>query len=110
MTKAIVGIVMGIMFVLYENSRRAVIAERDGSGVLRMRFRRDGTFVSKPGIMTALEGVGDGDVVVIDGTGEYIDHDVKEVLATFIADAHHRNVKVSLVGIDLGLAQVGGGH
>ncbi|MEQ1730008.1 MAG: SulP family inorganic anion transporter [Vicinamibacterales bacterium] len=106
----IVGIVMGIMFVLYENSRRAVIAERDGSGVLRMRFRRDGTFVSKPGIMTALEGVGDGDVVVIDGTGEYIDHDVKEVLATFIADAHHRDVKVSLVGIDLGLAQVGGGH
>lgn len=106
----IVGIVMGIMFVLYENSRRAVIAERDGSGVLRMRFRRDGTFVSKPGIVTALEGVGDGDVVVIDGTGEYIDHDVKEVLATFIADAHHRNVKVSLVGIDLGLAQVGGGH
>lgn len=106
----IVGIVIGIMFVLYENSRRAVIAERDGSGVLRMRFRRDGTFVSKPGIMTALEGVGDGDVVVVDGTGEYIDHDVKEVLATFIADAHHRNVKVSLVGIDLGLAQVGGGH
>jgi len=106
----IVGIVVGIMFILYENSRRAVIAERDGNGVLRMRFRRDGTFVSKPGIMTALEGVGDGDVVVIDGTGEYIDHDVKEVLATFIADAHHRDVKVSLVGIDLGLAQVGGGR
>ncbi|MGE3955468.1 MAG: SulP family inorganic anion transporter [Vicinamibacterales bacterium] len=106
----IVGIVVGIMFILYENSRRAVIAERDGSGVLRMRFRRDGTFVSKPGIVTALEGVGDGEVVVIDGTGEYIDHDVKEVLATFIADAHHRNVKVSLVGIDLGLAQAGGGH
>ncbi|MES1256394.1 MAG: SulP family inorganic anion transporter [Acidobacteriota bacterium] len=106
----IVGIVMGIAFVLYENSRSAVIAERDGNGVLRMRFRRDGTFVSKPGIMSALEGVGDNEVVEIDGSGVYIDHDVKEVLATFIADAHHRNVKVSLVGTDLGLAQVGGGH
>lgn len=106
----IVGIVVGIMFILYENSRRAVIAERDAGGVLRMRFRRDGTFVSKPGIVSALEDVGDGEVVVIDGAGEYIDHDVKEVLATFVEDAHHRNVKVSLVGIDLGLAKAGGGH
>lgn len=106
----IVGIVVGIMFVLYENSRRAVIAERDASGVLRMRFRRDGTFVSKPGIVSTLDDVDDGEVVVIDGTGEYIDHDVKEVLATFVEDARHRNVRVSLVGIDLGLAKAGGGH
>ena len=106
----VVGIVVGIMFILYENSRRAVIAERDAHGVLRMRFRRDGTFVSKPGIVSTLENVDDGDEVVIDGTGEYIDHDVKEVLATFIEDAQHRNVKVSLVGIDLGLARAGGGH
>lgn len=106
----VVGIVVGVMFILYENSRRAVVAERDADGVLRMRFRRDGTFVSKPGIVSTLEDVDDGEVVVIDGTGEYIDHDVKEVLATFIEDAHHRNVKVSLVGIDLGLAKAGGAH
>lgn len=106
----IVGVVVGIMFVLYENSRRAVIAERDASGVLRMRFRRDGTFVSKPGIVSTLDEVDDGEEVVIDGNGEYIDHDVKEVIATFMEDARHRNVKVSLVGIDLGLAKAGGGH
>ncbi|MGE3508375.1 MAG: SulP family inorganic anion transporter [Vicinamibacterales bacterium] len=106
----IVGIIVGIAFVLYENSRRAVIAERDASGVLRVRFRRDGTFVSKPGIVSTLDDVDDGEEVVIDGTGEYIDHDVKEVLATFVEDARHRNVKVSLVGIDLGLAKAGGGH
>ena len=106
----VVGIVVGIMFVLYENSRRAVIAERDASGVVRMRFRRDGTFVSKPGIVSTLDDVDDGETVVIDGNGEYIDHDVKEVLATFIEDARHRNVKVSLVGIDLGMAKAGGGH
>ncbi len=106
----VVGIVVGIMFVLYENSRRAVVAERDSSGVVRMRFRRDGTFVSKPGIVSALEDVDDGETVVIDGNGQYIDHDVKEVLATFMEDAHHRSVKVSLVGIDLGMAKAGGGH
>lgn len=106
----VVGIVAGIAFVLYENSRRAVVAERNGDGTLRMRFRRDGTFVSKPSIVSALDQVDDGETVVIDGTGEYIDHDVKEVLATFVEDAHHRRINVTIVGIDLGLAQVGGGH
>ena len=106
----IVGIVMGIVFVLYENARRAVVAEKDAKGVWRMRFRRDGTFVSKPGIMAVLDEVDDGEEVVIDGTGEYIDHDVKEVLATFAADAKHRKIKVTLVGIDMTHAQAGGGH
>jgi MFS superfamily sulfate permease-like transporter len=106
----IVGIVIGIGFVLYENSKRAVLAERDETGAWLMRFRRDGTFVSKPGIVSTLDEVDDGERVVIDGTGEYIDHDVKEVLATFIQDAKHRNISVTLVGIDMSHAQAGGGH
>ncbi len=105
----VVGILVGVGFVLYENAQRAVVAERDGD-VVRLRFRRDGTFVSKPGIVSALDDVDDGETVIIDGTGEYIDHDVKEVLATFVEDARHRNISVSLVGIDLGLARAGGGH
>jgi MFS superfamily sulfate permease-like transporter len=106
----IVGIVMGILFVLYENSKRAVVAVRDDTGVWRMRFRRDGTFVSKPGIVSTLDEVADGEQVVIDGSGEYIDHDVKEVIATFVEDARHRNIKVTVLGIDLSQAQAGGGH
>jgi anti-anti-sigma regulatory factor len=66
--------------------------------------------VSKPGIVSTLDEVDDGDRVVIDGTGEYIDHDVKEVLATFVQDAKHRNINVTLVGIDMSHAQAGGGH
>ena len=107
----IVGIVVGIGFVLYENSKRAVVALRDDDGVWRMRFRRDGTFVSKPGIVATLDEVEDGDRVVIDGTGEYIDHDVKEVLATFMQKTpSHRDIKVTVVGIDLTHAKAGGGH
>jgi MFS superfamily sulfate permease-like transporter len=75
-----------------------------------MRFRRDGTFVSKPSVVSTLDEVDDGETVHIDGTGEYIDHDVKEVLANFISDAHHRNIKVSVVGIDLADVKGGGGH
>jgi MFS superfamily sulfate permease-like transporter len=106
----IVGIIVGIAFVLYENAKRAVVAERDDVGRWQMRFRRDGTFVSKPGIMSVLEDVDDGEEVVIDGSGEYIDHDVKEVIATFVQDAAHRKIKVTVVGIDLAHAQPGGGH
>jgi MFS superfamily sulfate permease-like transporter len=106
----IVGMFVGIMFVLYENSKRAVVAVRDDAGTWRMRFRRDGTFVSKPGIVSTLDEVDDGEHVIIDGAGEYIDHDVKEVLATFMADAKHRNINVTVVGIDLTHAQTGGGH
>ena len=106
----IVGILVGIAFVLYENARKAVVAVRDHAGVWRIRFRRDGTFVSKPHIVSALEGVDDGEHVVIDGTDEYIDHDVKEVLSTFVEDARHRNIRVTLVGIDLSQAQPSGGH
>jgi MFS superfamily sulfate permease-like transporter len=106
----VIGIIAGIAFVLYENSKRAVVAVRDDAGTWRMRFRRDGTFVSKPGIVSTLDEVDDGEQVVIDGGGEYIDHDVKEVLASFIEDARHRNIKVTVIGIDMTHAQVGGGH
>lgn len=106
----IIGIIVGIGFVLYENAKRAVVATRDAAGVWQLRFRRDGTFVSKPGIVSVLDEVDDGESVVIDGTGEYIDHDVKEVLATFVDDAHHRNISVTVRGIDLSMAQAGGGH
>ena len=106
----VVGVVIGIGFVLYENSRRAVLAEKDAKGVWRLRFRRDGTFVSKPGIVDVLDDVDDGEAVVIDGGGQYVDHDVKEVLANFVADAAHRRISVSIVGIDMTHAQAGGGH
>lgn len=106
----IVGIVLGVGFVLAENTKRAVIAQKDDAGVWRVRFRRDGTFLSKPGIMSALDEVDDGEEVVIDGTGEYIDHDVKEAIYTFAQDAMHRRIKVTIVGIDMAHAQGSGGH
>ncbi len=106
----IIGIVVGICFILYENSRKAVVASKDAAGVWQMRFRRDGTFLSKPGILSTLDEVKDGDEVVIDGGGEYVDHDIKEVIATFIEDAHNRNIKVSVIGIDMSGASAGGGH
>ncbi|MCC7051870.1 MAG: SulP family inorganic anion transporter [Gemmatimonadaceae bacterium] len=106
----IAGIVFGIFFVLRQNSRGAIVAAPDADGTNRVRFRRDGTFISKPVLVGMLETVKDGERVVIDGTGEFVDHDVKEVLAEFVERAHDRNIRVELVGIDLAGATPGGGH
>lgn len=106
----IVGIVVGIAFVLYQNSRGAIVQERSPSGQVLLRFRRDGTFLSKPAIVELLEAIPDGECVRIDGTGEYIDQDVKEVLAAFLADAPRRSILVTVTGIDLSMATPGGGH
>ncbi len=106
----IVGIFVGIAFVLYQNSRGAIVEERSPSGQLLLRFTRDGTFLSKPAIAAALDRIPDGERVLIDGTGEYIDQDVKEVLAAFLADAPRRNILVTVTGIDLTMATPGGGH
>jgi MFS superfamily sulfate permease-like transporter len=106
----IVGVLVGIVFVLYQNSRGAIAQERSPSGQVLLRFRRDGTFLSKPAIVELLEMIPDGERVLIDGTGEYIDHDVKEVLATFLADAPRRSILVTVTGIDLSMATPGGGH
>lgn len=106
----IVGIIVGIGFVLFQNARGALATVREPNGELRLRFRRDGTFVTKPGILAALEAIPNGERVVIDGTGEYIDHDVKELLSQFLEEAPRRDIMVSVVGIDLSTATVGGGH
>lgn len=106
----VVGILVGIIFVLYQNSRGAIVQERTPSGQLLLRFRRDGTFLSKPAIVEMLDAIPDGESVQIDGTSEYIDHDVKEVLATFLADAPRRNILVTVTGVDLSMATPGGGH
>lgn len=106
----IAGIVIGVFFVLRQNSTGAIIDTKEPDGSRRLQFRRDGTFISKPALVGILDTVKDGDRLVIDASGEFIDHDVKEVLAEFVHNAHDRDVHVQLRGIDLTGAQPGGGH
>jgi MFS superfamily sulfate permease-like transporter len=106
----IIGIIVGVGFVLFQNSRGAVVTSREPNGELLVRFRRDGTFLSKPGILAALAAIPNGAAVRIDGTGEYIDHDVKEMIASFLDEAPRREIVAHVQGIDLSMAAAGGGH
>ena len=106
----IVGMILGVVFVLQQNVRDAVVKDILDDGVVRLKFRRDATFLTKPALMSYLDELDDGARVVIDATGEFVDHDVKEALATFLLDAPHRRLQVSVVGLDLAGVGAGGGH
>jgi MFS superfamily sulfate permease-like transporter len=106
----IVGIVIGVGFVLFQNARGALVRSSEPNGAVLLKFRRDGTFLTKPSIAAELAGIADGQRVVIDGSGEYVDHDVKEVIASFLSDAPRRDILVTVRGIDLSMAAPGGGH
>lgn len=106
----IVGIVVGIFFVLRQNATNAVVESRDADGTRVLKFRRDGTFISKPALVGMLDHVKDGDRVIVDATGEFVDHDMKEVLVDFVNEAPGRGVLVSVRGLDLAGTTPGGGH
>jgi len=106
----IIGIVVGVFFVLRQNLIGAIEQRKESDGSITIRFLRDITFLSKPALMNLLDELDDGIQLKIIGTGEYVDHDTKESLATFLEDAHTRNIQVQLVDIDLKGASAGGGH
>jgi MFS superfamily sulfate permease-like transporter len=97
----IAGIIIGVFFVLRQNASGAIVDAREPDGTRVLRFRRNGTFISKPALVGMLDTVEHGEKILVDASGEFIDHDVKEVLAEFVNDAPERGVNVRLRGIDL---------
>ena len=106
----IAGIIIGIFFVLKQNATGAILDDVDEDKTRVLKFRRDGTFISKPRLVQLLDTVNDGDRLVIDAGGEFVDHDMKEVLAEFVQNAPARGVDVRVRGLDLAGTTPGGGH
>ncbi|OGQ24852.1 MAG: hypothetical protein A2138_02395 [Deltaproteobacteria bacterium RBG_16_71_12] len=100
------GFLVSILVVLNHATRDTVVMKREGKNV-HVDFTRDGTFLVKPALVAILEDVQDGDDVVVDCTNEFIDADVREVLAAFVVDAPPRRITVEIRGIDLAGVIVG---
>jgi MFS superfamily sulfate permease-like transporter len=105
----IFGVVLSLGFMLHQNTKGAIVKSVDDDGTIRLSFRRDATFLTKPQMMTELEGVPDNGAVVVDTSGEYVDLDAKEALAQFIQDAKARGIRAEVHGVTLP-SQVSGGH
>ncbi|MDB5241620.1 MAG: hypothetical protein JWP57_2245 [Spirosoma sp.] len=74
------GTVVGILYVLYTNSRTNFRVTRAGTQV-KIDFMKDLYFLSKPQLKEILGGLKPGDEVVIDGSkAPFIDHDIYTML------------------------------
>ncbi len=104
-----IGIVVGIGFVL-RHTARGTVAVREEGGKWLFHLRRDGTFVAKAALQSAFDRVPDSGHAILDASGEYMDHDMKELVAAFQVEARRRNIDFSVLGLDLKGVTGGGAH
>lgn len=92
----IVGLVVGLYFVMRSNYQSAVFVVNDNNKFL-FRLRKDVSFLNKPGVKRKLEAVPAGAYVLIDITrADFIDKDIIDTINEFIAHAHLKNIRVEI--------------
>ncbi len=106
----VIGVVVGVLVALRKTAKTCLERTTQPDGSIFLRLRRDGTFIIKPTLVEAFDKIPSGARVIFDASGEPIDQDVREAIAGFVEDALHRDIQVSLVGVDLAGATAGGGH
>jgi len=105
------GLVVAIMFVLYNNYKKPFLFEREdhvsSDGVIRLELAEDVTFLNKANIQRALNQIPEGSNVVIDATRSVnIDQDVHEIIDDFVEQAKYKDINLQIlerkrVGIDV---------
>ncbi len=92
----LIGIVVGLFFIIRSNFRSAVFVVNDKNRYL-FRLRKDVSFLNKPIIKRKLEEVPDNSLVLIDASrADFIDKDVVEVIEDFMISAPLKNITVEL--------------
>lgn len=92
----IIGIGVGLFFVIRSNFRSSVFVVNDDHRYL-IRLRKDVSFLNKPIIKQKLEAVPANSFVMVDaGRADFIDKDIIEVIEDFILHAHLKNITVEL--------------
>jgi MFS superfamily sulfate permease-like transporter len=92
----IIGIGVGLIFVLRSNFKTAVFVVHDDLKYL-FRLRKDVSFLNKPIIKNKLEEVPENAHVIIDITrADFIDKDIIEVIEDFMIHAPLKNITVEI--------------
>ncbi|HEY2024101.1 SulP family inorganic anion transporter [Paraburkholderia sp.] len=99
-TDLLIGIVLGILcsmlFALYANLRGPIVLAQHGDHYL-LSFRKDVSFLGKVPFKHYLQQIPDGATVLVDATrADFVDHDVRELLDAFVADAPRRGITVEV--------------
>jgi MFS superfamily sulfate permease-like transporter len=92
----LIGIGVGLIFVLRSNFKTAVFVVHDSNKYL-FRLRKDVSFLNKPIIKNKLEEVPERSFVLIDASrADFIDKDVVEVIEDFMIHAPLKDIKVEI--------------
>ena len=92
----IIGIGVGLFFVMRSNFKSAVFIVNDNNKYL-FRLRKDVSFLNKAIIKTRLEKVPENSFVLIDAArADFIDRDVVETIEDFMLHAPLKNINVEL--------------
>ncbi len=92
----VVGLVVGLYFVMRSNYKSAVFIVNDHNKYL-FRLRKDVSFLNKPGVKRKLEAVPENAFVLIDITrADFIDKDIIDTINEFYAHAHLKNIRVEI--------------
>ncbi|NYH19066.1 MFS superfamily sulfate permease-like transporter [Paraburkholderia bryophila] len=99
-TDLLIGIVLGILcsvlLALVANLRGPIVLAQHGDHYL-LSFRKDVSFLGKVPLKHYLQQIPDGATLIVDATrADFVDHDVRELLDAFVADAPHRGIAVDV--------------
>lgn len=100
----IVGLFIGLVFVLKSNSLSSIMKIEVEDHVL-IRFCKDVSFLQKNRLRTILRDLPDSGHVVIDGSRSVnVDHDIIELVSDFVQSAPSRNIQVRIQKSSLALS------
>jgi len=92
----IVGLVVGLYFVMRSNFKSAIFVVNDANKFL-FRFRKDVSFLNKPIVKSKLEKVPENASVIIDVTrADFIDKDIVDTINEFTLHAPIKNIRVQI--------------
>ncbi|EIF32397.1 sulfate permease-like transporter, MFS superfamily [Burkholderia sp. Ch1-1] len=99
-TDLLIGIVLGtlcsVLLALYANLRSPIVLAQHGDHYL-LSFRKDVSFLGKVPLKHYLQQIPDGATLIVDATrADFVDHDVRDLLDTFVADAPGRGIAVEV--------------
>ncbi|MGH8779125.1 SulP family inorganic anion transporter [Paraburkholderia sp.] len=99
-TDLLIGIVLGmlcsVLLTLHANLQRPItLAQHDDHYLLS--FRKDVSFLGKVSLKHYLQQIPDGATLIVDAMrADFIDHDVRELIDRFAADAPRRSIAVEV--------------
>lgn len=92
----LIGMVVGIYFVVRTNYRTAIAITKDGQNYL-IRFKKDVSFLNKISLSKVFDRIPDSSYVIIDiRKNLFVDHDIKESIEDFKAQAVHRDITIEI--------------